>query len=67
VIPALIRRFHETKTANVSEVLIWETGNQRREFLFVDDMAAASVFIMQLDKAMYISQTEPMQSHFNME
>ncbi len=65
VIPGLIRRFHEAKTANVSEVLIWGSGTQRREFLFVDDMAAASVFIMQLDKATYISQTEPMQSHFN--
>ena len=66
VIPALIRRFHEAKTANASEVLIWGTGTQRREFLFVDDMAAASVFIMQLDKATYINQTEPMQSHFNL-
>jgi GDP-L-fucose synthase len=65
VIPALIRRFHEAKTANASEVLIWGTGTQRCEFLFVDDMAAASVFIMQLDKASYISQTEPMQSHLN--
>ena len=65
VIPGLIRRFHEAKTANISEVLIWGTGTQRREFLFVDDMAAASVFIMQLDKAIYISQTEPMQSHIN--
>ncbi len=65
VIPALIRRFYEAKTVNASEVLIWGTGTQRREFLFVDDMAAASVFIMQLDKATYINQTEPMQSHFN--
>ena len=65
VIPALIRRFYEAKVANASEVLIWGTGTQRREFLFVDDMAAASVFIMQLDKATYINQTEPMQSHFN--
>jgi GDP-L-fucose synthase len=45
--------------------MIWGTGNQRREFLFVDDMAAASVFIMHLDKAIYISQTESMQSHLN--
>ena len=66
VIPALIRRFHDAKTSNASEVLIWGTGTQRREFLFVDDMAAASVFIMQLDKATYVSQTEPMQSHFNL-
>ena len=66
VIPGLIRRFHEAKTAKASEVLIWGSGTQRREFLFVDDMAAASVFIMQLDKAIYISQTDPMQSHFNL-
>jgi GDP-L-fucose synthase len=65
VIPGLIRRFHEAKAANASEVMIWGSGTQRREFLFVDDMAAASVFIMQLDKATYISQTEPMQSYFN--
>jgi GDP-L-fucose synthase len=65
VIPGLIRRFHEAKTASASEVLIWGTGTQRREFLFVDDMAAASVFIMQLDKATYKSQTGPMQSHIN--
>ena len=65
VIPGLIRRFHEAKTTNASEVLIWGTGSQRREFLFVDDMAAASVFIMQLDKATYVSQTEPMRSHLN--
>jgi GDP-L-fucose synthase len=65
VIPGLIRRFHEAKIANTPEVLIWGTGKQRREFLFVDDMAAASVFIMLLDKATYISQTEPMQSHIN--
>jgi len=65
VIPALIRRFHEAKVANAPEVLIWGTGTPRREFLYVDDMAAASVFIMQLDKATYDSQTEPMQSHLN--
>jgi GDP-L-fucose synthase len=65
VIPALIRRFHQAKIENASEVFIWGTGTQRREFLFVDDMAAASVFIMQLDKTTYASQTEPMQSHFN--
>ena len=65
VIPGLIRRFHEAKAANSSEVVIWGTGTQRREFLFVDDMASASVFIMQLDKATYVSQTEPMRSHLN--
>ncbi|MBU3637594.1 GDP-L-fucose synthase [Polynucleobacter sp. es-MAR-4] len=65
VIPALIRRFHEAKLANAPEVLIWGTGTPKREFLFVDDMAAASVFVMQLDKAQYDAQTEPMQSHIN--
>jgi len=65
VIPALIRRFHEAKVANAPEVVIWGTGIPRREFLYVDDMAAASVFVMQLDKATYDSQTEPMQSHIN--
>lgn len=65
VIPALIRRFHEAKLSNAPEVLIWGTGTPRREFLYVDDMAAASVFVMQLEKKIYDSQTEPMQSHLN--
>jgi GDP-L-fucose synthase len=65
VIPALIRRFHEAKVSNAPEVVIWGTGTPRREFLFVDDMAAASVFVMQLDKASYGSQTQSMQSHIN--
>jgi GDP-L-fucose synthase len=65
VIPALIRRFHEAKLRNAPEVVIWGTGTPRREFLYVDDMAAASVFVMELDKATYDSQTEPMQSHLN--
>ena len=65
VIPALIRRFHEAKESNAPEVVIWGTGTPRREFLFVDDMAAASVFVMQLDKAAYDVQTQPMQSHIN--
>jgi GDP-L-fucose synthase len=65
VIPALIRRFHEAKLAGAPEVLIWGTGNPRREFLYVDDMAAASVFVMQLPEATYRAQTKPMQSHIN--
>ena len=65
VIPALIRRFHEAKIANTPEVVIWGTGTPRREFLYVDDMAAASVFVMELDKKTYDSQTQPMQSHIN--
>ena len=65
VIPALIRRFHEAKVSNEPEVVIWGTGTSRREFLFVDDMAAASVFVMQLNKKIYDSQVQPMQSHLN--
>lgn len=65
VIPALIRRFHEAKVSNAPEVIIWGTGTPKREFLYVDDMASASVFVMQLDKKTYDSQTEPMQSHIN--
>ena len=65
VIPALIRRFHEAKISNVPTVVIWGTGTPRREFLYVDDMAEASVFVMQLDKKTYDSQTQSMQSHIN--
>ena len=65
VIPALIRRFHEAKVGNSPEVVIWGTGTPRREFLYVDDMAAASIFVMDLDKVTYDSQTESMQSHIN--
>ncbi len=65
VIPALIRRFHEAKLSNASEVVIWGTGRPRREFLYVDDMAAASVFVMNLDKVIYNKQTDPMQCHLN--
>jgi GDP-L-fucose synthase len=65
VIPALIRRFHEAKVGNIPEVVIWGTGTPRREFLYVDDMAAASVFVMQLDKAAYQSETDPIQGHIN--
>lgn len=65
VIPALIRRFHEAKVANTPEVLIWGTGTPKREFLYVDDMAAASVFVMDLAKEVYDKYTSPMQSHIN--
>jgi GDP-L-fucose synthase len=65
VIPALIRRFHEAKISNVPDVVIWGTGTPRREFLYVDDMASASVFVMDLDKGVYDQHTEPMQSHVN--
>lgn len=65
VIPALIRRFHEAKVNNAPNVTIWGTGTPRREFLYVDDMAAASVHVMNLDKILYDDQTQPMQSHIN--
>ena len=62
VIPALIRRFHEAKVSKAPRVTIWGTGTPKREFLYVDDMAAASVFVMNLPKATYDAQTKPMQS-----
>jgi len=65
VIPALIRRFHEAKVKNAPSVAIWGTGTPKREFLFVDDMAAACVHIMNLDKATYEKHTHPMLSHIN--
>jgi GDP-L-fucose synthase len=65
VIPALIRRFHEAKEQKAPEVVIWGTGTPMREFLYVDDMAAASVFVMGLDQTTYQQNTEPMQSHIN--
>lgn len=65
VIPALIRRFHEAKVNNMPEVIAWGTGKPMREFLYVDDMAEASVFVMNLDKSMYELKTKPMISHIN--
>jgi len=65
VIPALIRKFHEAKVANKPEVIIWGTGLPRREFLYVDDLAAASVYVINLDKQIYAAHTSPMQSHIN--
>jgi GDP-L-fucose synthase len=65
VIPALIRRFHEAKLARAPSVAIWGTGKPKREFLYVDDMAAASVHVMQLPKATYDQHTTSMQSHIN--
>lgn len=65
VIPALIRRFHEAKTTKAPSVTIWGTGAPKREFLYVDDMAAACVHIMNLDKASYDLYTQPMLSHIN--
>jgi GDP-L-fucose synthase len=65
VIPALIRRFHEAKINNSNKVIVWGTGNAKREFLDVDDMADASIFVLSLDKSIYSSYTEPMLSHIN--
>jgi GDP-L-fucose synthase len=65
VIPALIRRFHEAKVNNAELVTIWGTGSPMREFLFVDDMAEASVHVMNLDNATYAANTQPMLSHIN--
>jgi len=65
VIPALIRRFHEAKVSQAPSVTIWGTGTPKREFLYVDDMAAASVYVMNLPKAIYDQHTEPMLSHIN--
>ena len=65
VIPALIRRFHEAKLSTAPKVTIWGTGTPKREFLYVDDMAAASVHVMNLDKSIYDQHTSPMQSHIN--
>lgn len=65
VIPALIRRFHEAKVKGAEKVVIWGTGTPRREFLYVDDMADASVHVMELDRTTYDTYTEPMQSHIN--
>jgi GDP-L-fucose synthase len=65
VIPALIRRFHEAKVSQAPSVAIWGTGSPRREFLYVEDMAAACLHVMQLPKSLYDTHTKPMQSHIN--
>ncbi len=65
VIPALMRRLHEAVESGASEVTIWGSGRPGREFMHVDDMAAASLFVMNLDEATYRANTEPMLSHIN--
>jgi len=65
VMPALIRRFHEAARDGLTEVVIWGSGAPRREFLHVDDMAAASLFVLNLPKATYEENTDPMLSHIN--
>jgi GDP-L-fucose synthase len=65
VIPALMRRFHEAKVNGADEVVIWGSGKPMREFLYVDDMAAASVYVMGLAREVYEANTDPMHSHIN--
>lgn len=65
VIPALIRRFHEAVTTGAKEVVIWGSGKPYREFLHVDDMAEASLFVLDLPKQTYEANTQPMLSHIN--
>jgi GDP-L-fucose synthase len=65
VIPALISRFHEAMSSGFGEVAIWGSGNQKREFLFVNDLADASIFVMGLPRCTYQTYTEPMLGHVN--
>ena len=65
VIPALIRRFHEAKCGGLSEVVAWGSGNALREFLHVDDMASASLHVMNLSNEIYKANTQEMLSHIN--
>jgi GDP-L-fucose synthase len=65
VIPGLIYRFHKAKTDKLSEVVIWGTGNSKREFLYVDDMVRACVKVMNIDKKVYARNTSEMSSHIN--
>lgn len=65
VIPGLIRRFHEAKIDNLSEVVVWGDGTAKREFLFVDDMANAAIFLLNLKKEKYYNIVDPMLSHIN--
>jgi GDP-L-fucose synthase len=65
VIPALMRRFHEAKEDGDAEVEVWGSGNAMREFMYVDDMAEASLFVMELDRESYIANTKPLLSHIN--
>jgi len=65
VIPALMQRFHQAKINNDEKVVVWGTGNAMREFLYVDDMAQASLFVLELDEKTYQANTQPMLSHIN--
>ncbi|MFS9729460.1 GDP-L-fucose synthase [Enterobacter hormaechei] len=65
VVPALIRRFHKAKVENQASVTVWGSGTPKREFLFVDDMASASIYVMNLPAETYVKNTLPMLSHIN--
>jgi GDP-L-fucose synthase len=65
VIPAMLRRFHEAVLSNADKVVVWGSGKPMREFLYVDDMAAASIHVMNLDSDTYQAHTQPMLSHIN--
>ena len=65
VIPALIKKFHEAKIKKSSKVLVWGSGSQKREFLYVDDLAEASIRVMNLEKKIYYKNTDFMNSHIN--
>jgi len=65
VVPALIRKFHEAKVNNTEQVIVWGSGTPKREFLYVDDLADACIFIMNIDKTNYQTLVDPMLSHLN--
>lgn len=65
VIPGLIRRFHDAKVNELPKVLVWGSGQPRREFMYVDDLASASLYVMNLSKSDYDHMTKPMQNHIN--
>jgi GDP-L-fucose synthase len=65
VVPALIRRFHEAKEKKLNEVVVWGSGSPMREFLYVDDMAEASIFVHNLERDIYERTTQPLLSHIN--
>lgn len=65
VVPALIRRFHVAKVKSLDKVIVWGSGAPKREFLYVDDMAEASLFVHELEPEVYSVQTQPMLSHIN--
>ncbi len=65
VIPALLERFHNAKIRNSPEIVIWGSGSPMREFLYVDDMASASIYVMNLKQEIYIANTDPMIGHIN--